>query len=120
MRAAVAGAQQIPLITHKLRILAQSIRKLPRALTPGQAFAVAVLCLSGVAAFGITPGTTIDTTPTRDVSRSLELPQLAVAAATATAAPGTDDRYWNEERVRRGDTIGSLLARADVDDAAAM
>lgn len=117
MRAVGVRAQQIPLITHKLRILAQSIRKLPRALSPGQAFAVAILCLSGVAAFGITPGTTIDTTPTRDVSRSLELPQLAVAAATAT---GTDDRYWHEERVRRGDTIGSLLARADVDDAAAM
>ena len=29
------------------------------------------------------------------------------------------DRYWREERVQRGDTIGSLLARAAVDDAAA-
>ena len=89
------------------------MRKLPRALTPGQAFAVAILCLSGVAAFGITPGTTLDTTPTRDITRTLELPPLASDVAT-------DGRYWHEERVRRGDTIGSLLARADVDDAAAM
>ena len=28
--------------------------------------------------------------------------------------------YWREERVQRGDTIGSLLARAGVDDADAM
>ncbi len=89
------------------------MRRLPRTLSPGQALAVAILCLSGVAAFGITPGTTLDTTPTRDVSRTLELPQV-IAAATA------DDRYWHEERVRRGDTIGSLLARADVDDPGAM
>ncbi|MHB8495764.1 MAG: peptidoglycan DD-metalloendopeptidase family protein [Casimicrobiaceae bacterium] len=89
------------------------MRRLPRTLSPGQALAVAILCLSGVAAFGITPGTTLDTTPTRDVSRTLELPQI-IAAATA------DDRYWHEERVRRGDTIGSLLARADVDDPEAM
>jgi len=89
------------------------MRKLPRTMSPGQAFAVAILCLSGVAAFGITPGTTLDSTPTRDITRALDLPQLAPEVAA-------DDRYWHEERVRRGDTIGSLLARADVDDAAAM
>ena len=45
--------------------------------------------------------------------------------ARPRAAPGrgggqqnvADARYWREERVRRGDTIGELLARAGVDDA---
>ena len=37
------------------------------------------------------------------------------------AAPSDDDApFWREERIQRGDTIGSLLARAGVDDAAAM
>jgi murein DD-endopeptidase MepM/ murein hydrolase activator NlpD len=43
----------------------------------------------------------------------LPLPKLTVAEELA--AP-----YWREERVQRGDTIGSLLARAGVDDAQAM
>ncbi|MGH8802116.1 MAG: peptidoglycan DD-metalloendopeptidase family protein, partial [Casimicrobiaceae bacterium] len=84
-----------------------------RALSPGQSLAIVILALSGVAAFGITPGTTLDTTPTYRVTRALALP------AVASTDP-SDDRYWHEERVRRGDTIGSLLARADVDDPAAM
>jgi hypothetical protein len=32
----------------------------------------------------------------------------------------SNDRYWREERVQRGDTIGSLLARAAVDDSEAI
>jgi len=79
----------------------------------GQALAIAVLGLTGVAAFGIAPESTLDLPPPRTVERALPLPQLA--AADADAAP-----YWREERVQRGDTIGSLLARAGVDDPRAM
>jgi hypothetical protein len=51
--------------------------------------------------------------PTRLVKRALTLPELA-------AAPAAERVYWREERVQRGDTIGSLLTRADVDDARAL
>ena len=81
--------------------------------TPGHWMAIAVLSLSGVAAFGLAPDTTLPTVPTRTVLRALPLP-----------APPADDAatavYWREERVQRGDTIGSLLARAGVDDPDAM
>ena len=81
--------------------------------TPGHWMAIAVLSLSGVAAFGLAPDTTLPTVPTRTVLRALPLPAMpADDAATAV--------YWREERVQRGDTIGSLLARAGVDDPDAM
>ena len=102
-----------PLITHKPKILAQPVRAIARSLSPGQALAVAVLCFAGVAAFGITPDTALDTVAVRHVSRALPVPALALSDAA-------DDHYWREERVQRGDTIGSLLARAAVDDSEAM
>src|SRR4029077_5054309 len=48
-----------------------------------------------------------------DVTRALPLPPLP--ADTPSPSP-----YWHEERVQPGDTIGSLLARPRVRDAAAM
>ena len=83
------------------------------AVSPGQAVALAVLTFAGVAAFGITPDTALDSVAVRSVSRPLALPTLVHDDAP-------DDPYWREERVQRGDTIGSLLARADVDDPAAL
>ncbi len=83
-----------------------------RRPTHGQWLLLGVFGLSTVAAFGIAPDTTLDAAPTTLVERVLPTP--AIAAETATAV------YWREERVQRGDTIGSLLARAGVDDPAAM
>ena len=79
----------------------------------GQWLALAVLGLSAMAAFGLAPGTALETVPTHTIERALPRPALADAG---------DDHatYWREERVQRGDTIGSLLARAGVDDPAAM
>jgi murein DD-endopeptidase MepM/ murein hydrolase activator NlpD len=105
------------LITHKSPILAQPLRTALRAvahlLSPGQALAVAVLGLAGVAAFGITPDTAPENVAVQRVTRALPLPSFVEVGDVA-------DRYWREERVQRGDTIGSLLARAAVDDAEAM
>jgi murein DD-endopeptidase MepM/ murein hydrolase activator NlpD len=107
----------ISLITHKPRILAQplraTLRVIAHALSPGQALAIAVLGLAGVAAFGITPDTSLDAVAVQPVSRALPIPPIAVDAAPA-------DRFWREERVQRGDTIGSLLARAAVVDPEAL
>jgi murein DD-endopeptidase MepM/ murein hydrolase activator NlpD len=89
------------------------VRAASSLLAPGQALAIVVLGLAGVAAFGITPDTTLDTLAVRSITRTLPLPALVKTDEGA-------DRYWREERVERGDTIGSLLARARVADPAAM
>jgi hypothetical protein len=83
------------------------------APSPRQWIAIVVLSLTGAAAFGLAPDTTLETVPIRVVERALPLPEFA-------AAPDAIATFWREERVRRGDTIGSLLARAGVDDPDAM
>ncbi|HEX6136046.1 MAG TPA: M23 family metallopeptidase [Casimicrobiaceae bacterium] len=102
---------------HNPRILSQPLRATARAaahlLSPGQALAIAVLGLAGVAAFGITPDTSLDALSVRHIARALPLPAIA-------RVDEPDERYWREERVQRGDTIGSLLARASVADPEAM
>ena len=85
-----------------------------RVLSLRRLVLLAVLALAGVAAFGITPDTTLDTVPTVDVVRDLPLPALR-GRARASA-----DAYWREERVQPGDTIGALLARAGVEDTDAL
>ena len=98
-------------------ILAQRLRSAARrvvhALSLRRMLVLAVLALAGVAAFGITPDTTVDAISTVAVTRDLPLP--ALQARDASSAP-----YWREARVQPGDTIGSLLARAGVDDASAL
>ena len=83
-------------------------------LGPSQWVAVLVLGLTGVAAFGIAPETSIEATPlTTTVVSALPLPRVS-------AIDDDQHPFWREERIQRGDTIGAVLARAGVDDAAAM
>jgi len=83
-------------------------------LSAGQWIAVVVLALSGMAAFGIAPDSSLeDLSPGRTIVSALPLPALHISSP----APAP---FWREERVQRGDTIASLLARAGVDDPAAM
>ena len=100
---------------HKARILTQSMARAAArilgAWSAGQWLAVAVLGLSGVAAFGLAPDTTLETVAVQTILRELPNP-----VAAASDAPEPAVRYWREERVRRGDTIGSVLARLAVDD----
>jgi len=79
---------------------------------PWQYAALAALSLFTVAAFGTAPDTVLDRVQTRIVERVLPLPAIKDDEAATT--------YWREERVQRGDTLGSLLARAGVNDAEAM
>jgi murein DD-endopeptidase MepM/ murein hydrolase activator NlpD len=97
----------------KLAILAQRVTVLLlRPIGAGRVVAVAAfMALGVVAAFGLAPDTTLDTVPRMKITRELALP--------AIAPPGADEGYWREESVRRGDTLGSVLARVGVDDAAA-
>ena len=78
---------------------------------PAFALVLVLLGLTGVAAFGIAPDTVVDPVPV-----TLTVRELPVPAIDADAKAGGSDVYWREERVRRGDTIGELLARIGVDD----
>jgi murein DD-endopeptidase MepM/ murein hydrolase activator NlpD len=71
--------------------------------------ALLALGFSGVAAFGFAPDTQIEAVVTHSVVRALPAPAPLVDADEGNV-------FWREERVRRGDTIGSLLARAAIDD----
>ena len=72
---------------------------------------VAALPFFGVvAAFGIAPDT---------VPEPVELQHVVENIALQAAAPGqTADvsRFWREERIQRGDTVASVLARLSVND----
>ena len=85
-----------------------------RSPTLGFWIAIALIFgLSGVAAFGLVPGTPLETVPTQAVRLDLPLPTMAVLEGNAAG-------YWHHDRIRRGDTIGSVLARLGVDDSAAL
>ena len=104
--------------TYKRRILAQSLchaaTRALGALSAGQWLAAALLFGSGVAAFGLVPDTTREVVPTQTILRELPNPALLTQEARDTAASGA--HYWREERIERGDTLGSVLARLGVDD----
>ena len=95
------------------RILAQTLtaaaRRAVGAPSAAQWLGAAVLALAGMAAFGIAPGSSVDPAPTRFIERALAAPAIA-------AVDDGDTGYWQEERVRRGDTVGSVLSRLGIDD----
>jgi len=100
-------------ILNKLRILTQSVAGFLGGVGAGRTMAVVSLMGMGVvAAFGFAPGTTLDTVPTHLIARELAAPALAPSAASA-------EGFWREERIQRGDTLGSVLARLGVTDHAA-
>ena len=74
---------------------------------------VALPCFGVVAAFVIAPDTLIEKVSISNVLEELWLPALTPVAESQPA-------YTREERIQRGDTVASLLARLQVDDAAAV
>ena len=119
VRARTVAEARCPL--QQTPILAQPRDRAPRDgavrtrrhAAAGQWLALAVLSLSAVAAFG---------TRARHGARDgADAHRRARAAASRDRrTPTRRGTYWREERVQRGDTIGSLLARAGVDDPDAM
>jgi murein DD-endopeptidase MepM/ murein hydrolase activator NlpD len=96
----------------KLRILAQTLKNIGGHIAPRRVVAIVVLMGAGiVAAFGLAPGTLLPDAPSALVRRDLASPSLTALAR--------DEGYWREERIQRGDTIGSVLARLSVADNAA-
>jgi len=73
---------------------------------------VIALTVAGiVAAFGFAPDTIREAVPTQRIVRDLAAPAIALIRG--------EDRFWREERIRRGDTLGQVLARLGAEDAAA-
>jgi murein DD-endopeptidase MepM/ murein hydrolase activator NlpD len=71
-----------------------------------------ILTIAGVVvAFAFAPDSLVPADPVRRIVRELPLPPLA----PVVQAGG----YWREERIQRGDTLGSVLARLGIDDGAA-
>jgi murein DD-endopeptidase MepM/ murein hydrolase activator NlpD len=74
------------------------------------AFLAAIPLLGVVAAFGIAPDTSTEHVTLQQVIEDIPL------SVASTTEGGNATQYWREERIQRGDTIGSLLSRLQVDD----
>ncbi|MEO8165400.1 MAG: peptidoglycan DD-metalloendopeptidase family protein [Betaproteobacteria bacterium] len=75
--------------------------------------AVAILPFFGVvAAFGIAPDTVPEPVELQHIVEEISLPAAPLAS--------TDETYWREERIQRGDTVASILSRLNVNDAGAL
>ena len=99
----------------KEEILAQNPGGQPQRRAPAWLVTVAMLPFFGVvAAFGIAPDTQPENVDIRHVVEEVYLP----LASQATSAD--QQRYWREERIRRGDTVATILLRLGVDDPEAM
>lgn len=96
-----------------LSIVAQNLLRLFQQ--PGfrrWALALALPFAGIVAAFGIAPDTA-----TEQVKRTKVIEEIALAPQVVAIG---DESYWREERVQRGDTVASLFARLQVEDAESM
>jgi murein DD-endopeptidase MepM/ murein hydrolase activator NlpD len=97
-------------------ILAQKVLRLLREFALRHRWPAAFItlpCFGVVAAFGIAPDTLVEKLPVNNVSLELRLPALT---PTVEANPV----FAREERIQRGDTVASLLARLQVDDSSAL
>ncbi len=95
---------------HESEILAQNLSRLARNGKLRRLVLAATLPFAGVmAAFGIAPDTVTDQVAINRIVEPIALPELQPVAQ----GPET---FWREERIQRGDTIGSLLARLGVED----
>lgn len=95
-------------------ILAQNPLRLVSTNKLARLIAIGVLPFVGVvAAFGIAPDTIVEQPAVTQVIEQVALPDFA-------AAYEPNASFWREERIQRGDTIASLLARLQVDDPAAV
>jgi murein DD-endopeptidase MepM/ murein hydrolase activator NlpD len=96
------------ILTHKVRRLIGKLSIRHRIA----AALITVPCFSVLAAFGIAPDTLVEKVTFNNVVQELALPPLAPAATR-------EEGYAREERIQRGDTVATLLARLQIDDAEA-
>ena len=107
-RARPMDQEKNAILAEKAAALTASTRR-SRGISSRWLAAAAVVPLLGVvAAFGIAPSTSTDSVV---LQRVLQDVPLAIPQTDESAA-----RYFREERIQRGDTLGSLLARLQIDD----
>jgi murein DD-endopeptidase MepM/ murein hydrolase activator NlpD len=95
-------------------IVAEKLLRLARSSTLRRVVLAAILPFFGVvAAFGIAPNTVTEKIELTRVIEEIALPALVQTSAT-------EETYWHEERIQRGDTFASLLTRLHVEDAGAI
>lgn len=75
--------------------------------------AISCIPLFGIyAAFGIAPQTLTGTIATVPVTEEIVLPSIATAEDTAQQA--ANENFWYKERVRRDDTLSTILSRLNI------
>jgi murein DD-endopeptidase MepM/ murein hydrolase activator NlpD len=102
---------------QEFKILAQKLGKSAWQSTPRRALiAVGVLFALPVfgvlTAFGVATDTQLESVPRREIIEPLPLPDFSTAENIAT-------EFHSTERIQRGDSVGTLLQRLNVNDAAA-
>lgn len=98
------------MLDNKSEILAQKEDEQERKLSLRWLVAVSSIPLFGiVAAFGIAPDTSTENVEVQALVQQLPLPQATVASVA-------EDSFWRQERIQRGDTVGSVLSRLEVND----
>ena len=97
-----------------LQVGRHAVARVFAGAAPGYWLAFAAMSLTGAAAFGLAPGTTLESVPVHSIERELAVPPIAASADEPA------QRFWQRARIDRGDTLGSVLARAGVDDPDAM
>ncbi|HEX4985582.1 MAG TPA: peptidoglycan DD-metalloendopeptidase family protein [Burkholderiales bacterium] len=101
------------MLLKKGEILAQKPLRQPVEGRRTWPLVIAALPFFGVvAAFGIAPDTVPEPIDLQHVVENIEI-------SVAPAVPEAGARFWREERIQRGDTVASILARLGVDDAEA-
>jgi murein DD-endopeptidase MepM/ murein hydrolase activator NlpD len=91
-------------------IVPEKLIRLARSTAVRRAVLAAVLPFFGVvAAFGIAPDTVTEKVTVKNVIEDVELAAMATPSAS-------DEPFTREERIQRGDTIASVLARLKVID----
>jgi murein DD-endopeptidase MepM/ murein hydrolase activator NlpD len=109
-------ARQTPMKTRKeAGIVAEKPAETPSPHGLRWLLVLAALPLLGVVgAFGIAPDTATDAVERQRVITAVDL-------APVPLQPDTEElQFWREERIQRGDTIGTLLSRLQLDDAGAI
>ncbi len=96
---------------NKEEILAQNHQRQPPRPRRHWPLVVAALPFFGVvAAFGIAPDTVPEPIDLKHVVEEISLP-VSVEPGSVEAV-----HFWREERIQRGDTVASILARLNVND----
>ncbi len=104
-----AGLARFPQ-TEERAILAQS--QIPARQRNRWWLTLAIVPMLGVvAAFGIAPGSV-----TENIDRKVVLEDIHLPAESRPAELSVEPKFYREERIQRGDTLGSILTRLAIDD----